>query len=232
MGSRSSARRWRSTLATAGLLVGSLARADIYTCTTADGRKLTSDRLISECVSREQQVRNADGSVRMVIPPSLTADERSQAEAAERRKVAERAALADAVRRDRSLLARYPNEAAHQKAREAALDDVRNAVAQTQHRDAELRKERKPLLDEAEFYKGKPLPPKLREQLDANDAAIEAQRALVQNQASERDRINAVYDAELARLRRLWAGAAPGSLGPLNTELPAVAPTASARPSR
>jgi hypothetical protein len=28
-------------------------------------------------------------------------------------------------------------------------------------------------------------------------------------------RINRLFDAELERLRRLWAGAPPGSLGPL-----------------
>ena len=30
----------------------------------------------------------------------------------------------------------------------------------------------------------------------------------------ELERINKLYDAELDRLRRLWAGAPPGSLGP------------------
>jgi hypothetical protein len=34
-----------------------------------------------------------------------------------------------------------------------------------------LQRERKPLLDEAEFYKGKQLPSALKAQLDANDAA-------------------------------------------------------------
>ena len=40
-------------------------------------------------------------------------------------------------------------------------------------------------------------------------------RSLAQNQVAETDRINALYDAELARLRKLWGGAQPGSLGPL-----------------
>jgi len=77
---------------------------------------------------------------------------------------------------------------------------------------AELAAERKPLLEEAEFYKNKPLPAKLRQQLDANDAAAEAQRTAIQNQQAELERINRLYDAELARLKRLWAGAAPGAL--------------------
>ena len=68
------------------------------------------------------------------------------------------------------------------------------------------------LLDEAEFYKGKPLPPKLKQQLDANEAAAEAQRVLIENQKAELVRINKLYDTELARLKKLWAGAPPGSL--------------------
>jgi len=34
-------------------------------------------------------------------------------------------------------------------------------------------------------------------------------------QQSEVGRISALFDAELARLRKLWGGAEPGSLGPL-----------------
>ncbi len=68
------------------------------------------------------------------------------------------------------------------------------------------------MLAEAEFYLHKPLPLKLRQQLDANDAAAAAQRSLVQNQKEEILRIDSLYDAELERLKKLWAGAPPGSL--------------------
>ena len=37
----------------------------------------------------------------------------------------------------------------------------------------------------------------------------------MQNQQTEIVRINALYDAELARLKKLWGGAPAGSLGPL-----------------
>jgi hypothetical protein len=184
----------------------------IFTCTTPDGRHLTSDRLIAECSGREQRMLNPDGSLLRIVPPMLTAEERTEKEARDRQAEIERLAHLDAIRRDRNLMARYPDEAAHDKAREAALDTVRLAIHASQSRIKELADERKPLLDEAEFYKGKPLPPKLRQQLDANDAASEAQRTAIQSETAELDRINRLYDAELARLKRLWAGAAPGSL--------------------
>lgn len=189
--------------------------AQIYSCTDASGKRLTSDRPIAECISREQRVLNADGSIRRVVPPTPTADERSAIEAGEREAVAERAARQDAIRRDRNLLVRFPNEAAHRKARAAALDDVRKSVRLSEARLADLARERKPLLDDAEFYVGKPLPGKLRTQLDANDASADAQRALLQNQRLEVLRIDKLYDAELERLKKLWAGAQPGSMGVL-----------------
>lgn len=189
--------------------------AAIYTCIDEQGRKLTADRPIASCTAKEQRVLNKDGSLKAVYPPTLTIEERAAKEAQERKQAEARAAYNDAVRRDRNLLARYPTEAPHQKAREAALDAVRAAIKTGEQRLRELQAERKPLLSEAEFYEGKPLPPKLRSQLDANDAATEAQREAAVYQEAELARVNRLYDAELARLKALWAGAAPGSLGPI-----------------
>ncbi len=195
----------------------------IYTCIDDHGRRLTSDRPIVECMAKEQQVLNRDGSLKAVQPPSLTADERAAKEAHDRAAALARAAQADALRRDRNLLARYPNEEAHQRAREAALDTVRLAMKATAARLRELAAERKPLRDEAEFYVGKPLPLKLRAAIDANDAAADAQREAAATQQAELDRINKLYDAELAHLRKLWAGATPGSLGTLGAAAPRAA---------
>lgn len=222
----------------AGLLLASTALAQdgkpsrgIYTCTTADGRRLTSDRPIAECTAREQRVLNPDGSHRTTLPPFLSPEERAAKELADRRAAAERLAQQDAIRRDRTLMLRYPNEAAHQRARNAALDDSNKAMRISERRIADLNKERKPLLDEAEFYKGKPLPAKLKQSLDANDASVEAQEVLIENQKAEIVRINKSFDAELARLKKLWAGATPGSLPPLG-ELPATAPPPTPTPKR
>jgi hypothetical protein len=211
------------TLAAASLPVvaqASKSSAGIYTCIDDKGRRLTSDRPIADCVHKEQLLLNRDGSLRQVIPPTLTSDERAEKEARERKAAEERAAQQDWIRRDRNLLMRFPNEAAHQKAREAALDPLRLAIKNTEMRLRELHAERKPLLDESEFYVGKPLPAKLKLQIDANDAALEAQRTAAANQGAELDRVNAMYDAELERLRRLWSGALPGTLGPLPTMPP------------
>ena len=204
----------------------------IFTCTDAHGRRLTSDRPIAACTDREQRILNADGSLREILPPTLTAEERIAQEARERELAAERAARQDARRRDRNLLSRYPNESAHRKARIEALDDVRKSVQISERRLVTLAEERKPLKSESEFYVGRQMPLKLRQQLDANEAASQAQRNLIANQQAEVQRINARYDVELARLRQLWAGAAPGSLGPMPEPQEVALPAAGAASAR
>lgn len=216
-----------AAFAGAALAQAPAANVGIYTCTDDRGRKLTSDRPIAACMHKEQLLLNRDGSLRAVIPPTLTAEERAEREARERRAAEERVAQQDAVRRDRNLVARYPNEATHGKAREAALDSLRQAIAATERRLLELSKERVPLLNEAEFYVGKTLPPRIKAGLDANDAAVEAQKSAATQQAAELERVNKFYDVELERLRKLWAGAQPGTLGPM----PMPEPTPAARPA-
>ncbi len=202
--------------------------AGIYTCTDDRGRRLTSDRPIAECHNRDQKLLNRDGSLRSVIAPPLTADERVEAEARERRAAEMRSTQADAYRRDRNLLTRYPDEAAHTRARESALDSVRVARKFSEQRLKELAKERIPLANEAEFYKGKKLPAKLKQVLDANDAAVDAQKEALTTQEVELERINKLYDIERERLRKLWAGATPGSLGPAVGAAPSGASAAAA----
>ncbi len=203
----------------------------IYTCTAPDGQRLTSDRPIPACRSVEQRVLNRDGSLRQIVPPTLTAEELVIKEAEERRLAAQRQAQLDAVRRDRNLKQRYPDEAAHQRAREAALDAVRLALRSSEQRLQELQREREPLVAETEFYVGRELPATLRHKIEANEAAQQAQRNAIATHRAEIDRINGVYDVELERLRKLWAGAQPGSLGPMrSTTVPVAAGTPTGTP--
>ena len=185
----------------------------IFNCTDASGKRLTRDRYIAECSDREQRVLNSDGSLREIRQPTRTDPE---VEAVDRRKreiAEEEKQHKEEVKRDSNLLHRYPDEAAHRKARQAALEDVRAALRVSEKRLAALAKERKPLDDETEFYVGKQLPLKLKQAIDANDASVDAQKALVQNQQLEIVRIDRRFDAELERLRAMWNGARPGSLG-------------------
>ncbi len=212
-------RRWRRTY--------------IYQC-ELNGKKVTSDRPIPECINKEQRRLNPDGSLNQIIPPTPTADETEAIATQKLKEEVERVARNDAIRRDRNLMQRFPNEAEHAKARMKALDDLRVSAKNSEARIALLMVERKKLEDEKQFYVNdrvnKPLPSGLKQKLDANEASLEAQKSLAQNQESEVARINSLYDVELKRLKKLWAGAQPGSLGPVPGPQallpPAPAPTA------
>lgn len=185
----------------------------IYSCTDAKGRRYTSDRPIPECHDREHRVLNADGSLRNIMPPAMSPSERADKEAREQQAAQARASQQDAARRERNLVLRYPTRAAHDTARSNAMDDVRQSIGISQRRLATLAQERQALDKEVAELQGKNLPLRLRQQVNANDAAVQAQKDLVQSQEQELVRLTGLFDAELAVLKRLWAGEAPGSSG-------------------
>ena len=182
----------------------------IYTCIDAQGRKLTSDRPIPECLDREQRVLNPSGTVAQKVGPSLTAAERAQADAKEKQDAQERSRLLDEHRREKALLARFPNRAIHDKERADALEQVVASSQAARVRLAELASQRKKLNDEMEFYRKDPAkaPQYLRRQVEENTQNMAAQQHFIAEQDDESKRVNARFDEELVRLRQLWAPAA------------------------
>jgi hypothetical protein len=186
----------------------------IYVCVDDAGRAITRDRYIAECRHKEQRILNRDGSLRMRLPPTLTAEERAQADAEQRERREREEAQKDVVKYDLLLKRRFLNEAMHQRARDGALVASVAAMESAEARLRELAAERKKLSNEAEFYRGRVVPARLKQQIDNNDAQADAQRTAIKNSQAEQERINKRFDAELARLRKLWRGAEPGTLGP------------------
>lgn len=184
----------------------------IFTCIDAKGRRLTADRPIPECTDREQKELGSTGLVKRRIGPTLTPDEQA-AEAEKERKIAEeRNRLVEEKKRERALLTRYPDRAAHDKERGTALSLADGIIATAHKRTAELQAERKRLDVELEFFGKDPskAPSKLKRQLEENAQNLEAQKRFVATHDSERKRINARFDEELVKLNQLWAQRAAG----------------------
>ena len=203
----------------AGFVGGAWAQKGIFTCTDAKGRRLTSDRPIPECADREQKELNPSGTVRRVVPPSLTASERAVQDERDRRAGEERQRQAEQKRVEKLLLARYPNQAAHDADRAKALQAVEDAVASGHKRIADLREQRRKLDLEIEFYPNpQKWPPQLRRQVDDNEQQLAAQQRFIAAQDEEKKRIARRYDEELARLKQLWMQnqAATGEGAPVN----------------
>lgn len=203
-------------LLAAGLvLAGASAWAQItpgvYTCVDAKGRKLTADRPIPECTDREQKILNPSGTVKEKLGPTLTAKERAEQEAKEKREIEERSRTVDERRRDRALLTRYPTKAVHDQERAEALVQISVVIQAAKTRLDELIKLRVAIDDEMEFYKKDPAkaPAYLRRQQEENIQSQAVQRRFIGEQDGEIKRVNARFDDELVRLRQLWALNAP-----------------------
>ena len=181
----------------------------IFTCVDAKGRRITADRPIPECLDREQRELNPSGTVKRQIAPSQTAQERAADEARERQAAEEQARIAEEKRRDRALLARYPNRASHDSERGEALKQVDEVVVLAQRRIDDLKAQRKAIDTEFEFYRRDPAkaPLALRMRQQDHLAAEQAQLRFIDEQGQEKKRINQRFDRELQRLGQLWSGA-------------------------
>ena len=180
--------------------------AAVYTCTTADGRVLTSDRLITECLDREQRELRPDGSVRRVIPPQLVGAAREQAEAEARAREAEERARLEQLRRDRALLQIYDSEDAIEAARERSLRIPREIMSSALERIEAFESSMSQLASVETSSSGQTgvqeVEARDRELADL-EQSIANERNLIQRQESEMERINARFDTDLARFREL-----------------------------
>lgn len=185
----------------------------IYTCTDSKGRRITSDRPIVDCLDREQQRLGRTGTVREVIPPSYTREEREKLEAKRRAEQEEQARIQEERRRERALLIRYPNQAVHDKERQDALAQIDDVIAAVHKREAALVEQRKGIAQELEFYQGDltKAPLWLRRKVEDNDKQMDVQKRFLADQTQEKQRVNARFDEELAKLKQLWANTAAQS---------------------
>ena len=183
----------------------------IYTCTDARGRTITADRPIADCADREQRELSPSGSVRRRLEPTYTAREQAEREDRERQAQLQAARLLEERRRERALLIRYPNAAAHDRERAEALVQIDAVTNAARKRLSELAEERRKIDDELEFYAKDvaKAPDSLRRKVDDNTKSMTVQNRFIADQDDEKKRVNARFDEERARLRPLWAGTVP-----------------------
>lgn len=183
--------------------------AQIYSCVDAKGRRLTSDRPIADCLDREQHQLGKSGMIVKTIPPNYTADERARIDAQRKQEAEQQARVQEERRRDRALLIRYPNKGVHDKERADALAQIDEVIGAVNKRELALIAQRKEINTEMEFYKGdvSKAPNWLKRKVDDNEKQMQVQKRFLDEQAQEKQRINARFDEELAKLKQLWAAA-------------------------
>lgn len=106
------------------LVVLNEARADIYRCTNAQGRVVTSDRPIPECVSRGMKVYSNAGRFKNDVAPPPSAEEKQKNALEAERKKREDFEEQERKKEERYLLAHYQSEADIESARKRAVDSL------------------------------------------------------------------------------------------------------------
>ena len=206
-------------------LSGTVFAQAIYSCVDGSGRKITADRPIAECRDRAQREINPSGTVKRVLEPALTADERAAREEKEKRAAELREREVEAKRRDRALLLRYPSQDAHDKERAEALGQIDEVISAASKGATELSEQRKAITVDLQFYKADSTraPSSLKRRLEENDSNQAIQKRFIAEQDTEKKRVNLRFDEELGKLRRLWplagvvpsmAASAPASASP------------------
>jgi transcriptional regulator of heat shock response len=152
-------------------------------------------------------VLNPSGTVKAKVGPSLTAHERAEQEARDKRDAEEKERIQEEKRRDRALLMRYANKSVHDQERAEALEQIKAVIKAANTRLEELARQRKTLEGEMEFYKKDPTkaPAYLRQQIEESNQSQGVQKKFISEQDAEVRRVNLRFDDELMRLRPLWA---------------------------
>ncbi|MBW0171719.1 MAG: DUF4124 domain-containing protein [Hydrogenophaga sp.] len=191
------------------------AQARMYTCVDAKGNTIVRDRPIVECLDREQKQLGNTGIVRNTLPPSYTADERAKVEAQRKAEEDQRSRVQEERRRERALMIRYPSQQVHDKERAEALAQVDEVIGAVHKRELALVTQRKDINTELEFYQGdvNKAPNWLKRKVEDNEKQMGVQKRFLEEQVQEKQRINARFDEELAKLRQLWLAAGGSRTG-------------------
>lgn len=186
--------------------------AQLFVCTTRGGHTLTGDVPPPECGNVEIRELNRDGTIKRVIPPPLTPEQKKAREREERERHEREMRAQEQLRRDRALLETYASEEEIEASRDRTLAQRQILIERANEQLKEFKADRKRLDDETEFYVKRQMPEKLKRALQANGSLQEQQLRAIADIRGDMQRINERYDAELQRFRELVTrGATPVS---------------------
>ncbi|MFA6313131.1 MAG: hypothetical protein WCV99_09575 [Sterolibacterium sp.] len=189
------------------ILAPSAHAAKSYCCSDERGRQVCGDSLPKECYGRAYREVSERGTTLRQVEAPLTAEQQAKrdAEVADKKK-AERAAVEE-KRKNQALLNTYASEKDVDLARERALADVENRTKEVQLKLNDAIKRKQKLDGELEFYKKKPMPLELTEQIKASEGEIKAQQNAIEAKKKEIEQVRVRFDGEKKRYLELIRGA-------------------------
>lgn len=158
--------------------------------------------------------RDARGHVTLRLPPCPEIDRPDPPPATPRLPCTlPHADIDRATLREEHFLRRYPDAAAHESARRRDIGEVVARLRGTIARWQDLAQRRRAIDSELEFYRGKPLPTKLRAALDESDAHLTALALAFRTLEDEIVRLQDRSRCQRDTFRGRWEGEPPGSSG-------------------
>ena len=190
-----------------------------YCCTDDRGKNQCGDVLPSECFGRAYREVGANGSVLKQYEAPLTAKQKEEELLAKEEK-----------RKNDALLNTYSSEKDIDFMLQRALTDLAAGTKEAKLKYDEAIKRKQKLDAELEFYKKKPVPDTLKEQIKVNDIEIRTQQLALDAKKKEEDQVRAKFEDDRKRYLELKQGrpgnknttsataaAAPGSTAPTAT---------------
>lgn len=191
------------TLLLSAALIPSAYAGKTYCCADERGRQACGDSLPRECFGRAYRELSDRGTLLRQVEAPLTAEQQAQREAASANKKKEERAAMEEKRKNQALINTYTSEKDVDIARDRALADVENRAKETQAKYNEAVKRKQKLEGEMEFYKKKPVPPELKEQIKVTEVEIKAQQTAMEAKKQEMEQVSTRFAEEKKRYLEL-----------------------------
>jgi len=186
--------------------------ATVYCCDDANGRPLCGDVLPAACYGRAYREMGPQGTIKRQVAAPLSADEIARRKADEQRRKDDEARQMKQRRLDQALLETYSSVEDIDRRRDREIAEIERSVTEARAREAELRAKRKRLEQDAEFYKGRPVPRELTTNIRAIDSELATFGTMFDSKAHELEAARARFAADRARYTELiGAGAGTGT---------------------
>lgn len=183
-----------------------MAQRVTYCCNEESGHQICSDILPQQCYARAYREVNERGIIVRRVDAPLTPAQRAQREAEQRRKQEEGRLAQEQRRKDQALLNTYATVQDIDLYRERAIKDLEKSIADTREKQKEYLEKKKELMEEAEFYKKRPMPADLKTAIRDNDSEISALQSVIDSKMRDIETVKAKFDEDRRRYLEITRG--------------------------
>jgi len=205
--SRTQASAFLLLLSVSTVIVPAMAQ-QLYKYVDSSGKVVYTDKIPPDLAGRANEQLSRTGAVIKRNKAAPTAAELAAQEAERQKKREEEAAAQEEKRKTAALLNTYASEQDIDEARTRALAANEQAIKHIEQKFVNIQQRRKDLAAETEFHVNKPLPVRLKRDLDANELEIKVHGELLDAKRKETAFINEKYDEDKQRYRDLTKMAA------------------------